>query len=144
MSNLNLNVSYFKLSIYSGHCDPNVGVEHISGDFKLIKNTGSFELALRVYDVDNLLAFIPIQQSVGMPFYYADSVQISPPVSCGSGDATVAPDCSKYSSGTISPRYRRTRHLKRTVCLRTKVYSLSWIFKFIVVVWWYYGILYKN
>lgn len=30
----------------------------VSGDFRLIKNTGSF--ALRAYDVGNLLAFIPL------------------------------------------------------------------------------------
>lgn len=80
--------------------------KNISGDFKPIKNTGSFAFALRVYDVGNLLTFIPIQQSVGMPSYYADSVEIVHPVSCGSGDATVAPDALKPTSGTtdeISP-----------------------------------------
>lgn len=71
----------------------------LAADFKLIKNS-----AQRVY-VCNLLAFIPIQQSVGnvgMPSYYADSVEIPAPVSYGSEDALDAPVALRTTLGSSS------------------------------------------
>lgn len=69
-------------------------------DFKLIKEHSSF--AIRVYDVCNLLAFIPIQQSVGMLFYYADSVEIPAPVSYERWNTRVAPGRDKPTHSHVS------------------------------------------